>query len=261
MGTQGSYDGWHPSGGSAGGGSGGGQVVAQVPAVARVPAVEVPVGVPVEVEQAQCVVVVGTGVLLGDGVDEDGDDAEVAVAVVVSSVSAVLASRATHEPSRNSEPNSAPTPVRTGINHGRLPDPGPGPGAEGGGAEGTASGLSGEDGSVPPQELEQLCGLESGPPAWPRSTPNSHRPGCRRYVGPPRSRRNQIDHLRLRKVSKNRGHFPQVDAAIKLFSLALGNVNPPDSVVTVSTGTASVVTVSTGTASVVLSEHRSRCRR
>ena len=58
--------------------------------------------------------------------------------------------------------------------------------------------------------------------------------------------------FRLRKVTKNRGHFPQVDAAIKLLYLALRNVNPPPD---------SVVTVSTGTASVALSEHRSRCRR
>jgi hypothetical protein len=88
------------------------------------------------------VVVVGTGVLLRDAVDGGGDGAEVAVAFVASSVSTVLASRATHEPSRNSAPNSAPTPVRTGISHGRLLGPGPGPGAEGGSAEGTALALS-----------------------------------------------------------------------------------------------------------------------
>ncbi|MDP9145355.1 MAG: hypothetical protein M3N43_11775 [Actinomycetota bacterium] len=87
--------------------------------------------------------VVGTGVLLGDGADERGEDAEVAVAVVVSSVSTVLAKRATHEPSRNSAPNSAPTPVRTGINHDacrvrvRVQDRAGG--AEGGGAEGTVT--------------------------------------------------------------------------------------------------------------------------
>ena len=39
---------------------------------------------------------------------------------------------------------------------------------------------------------------------------------------------NQIESInyQLRKVTKNRGHFPNDDAAIKLLYLALRNMNP-----------------------------------
>jgi hypothetical protein len=51
---------------------------------------------------------------------------------------------------------------------------------------------------------------------------------CRKSGPPPAGLEISIESInyQLRKVTKNRGHFPNDDAAIKLLYLALRNMNP-----------------------------------